>query len=75
MTWFTNLLDQYLAERRRYGGDLASSGLILRPFVLFADAEGDEWITTDLFLRWKDRFGAAGPHTWAIVSVRSSRDG
>ena len=29
-----------------------------------ADAEGDEWITTDLFLRWKDRFGAAGPHTW-----------
>ena len=66
MTWFANLLDQYLAERRRHGGDLASSGLVLRPFVLFADAEGDEWITTDLFLRWKDRFGAAGPHTWAI---------
>ena len=66
MTWFANLLDQYLAERRRHGGDPASSGLVLRPFVLFADAEGDEWITTDLFLRWKDRFGAAGPHTWAI---------
>ena len=28
--------------------------------------EGDDWITTDLFLRWKGRFGAAGPHTWAI---------
>ena len=40
--------------------------LILRPFITFADAEGDEWITTDLFLRWKDRFGTAGTHTWAI---------
>ena len=66
MTRFTDLLNQYLADRRRYGGDLASSGLILRPFVTFADAEGDEWITTDLFLRCKDRFGAASPHTWAI---------
>ena len=66
MTSFTALLDQYLVERRRYGADLASSGLILRPFVAFADAEGDEWITTDLFLRWKDRFGTAGTHTWAI---------
>ena len=66
MTSYADLLDRYLAERRRYGGDLASSGLILRPFVSFADAEGDDRITTDLFLRWKDRFGAAGPHTWAI---------
>lgn len=66
MTSYADLLDRYLAERRRYGGDLVSSGLILRPFVSFADAEGDEWITTDLFLRWKDRFGAAGTHTWAI---------
>ena len=66
MTSFTDLLDQYLADRRRYGGDLASSALVLRPFVTFADAEGDEWITTDLFLRWKDRFGAAGTVTWAI---------
>ncbi len=66
MTSYADLLDRYLAERRRYGGDLASSGLILRPFVTFADAEGDEWITTDLFLRWKDRFGTAGTHTWAI---------
>ena len=66
MTSYADLLDRYLAERRRYGGDLASSGLILRPFVVFADAEGDDWITTDLFLRWKDRFGAAGPHSWAI---------
>ena len=66
MTLFAKRLDRYLADRRRHGGDLASSGLVLRPFVRFADAEGDEWITTDLFLRWKDRFGAAGPHTWAI---------
>ena len=66
MTSFAALLDQYLVERRRYGADLASSGLILRPFVAFADAEEDERITTDLFLRWKDRFGAAGTHSWAI---------
>ena len=66
MTLFTKRLDQYLADRRRYGGDLASSGLILRPFVRFADAEGDKRMTTDLFLRWKDRFGVAGPHSWSI---------
>ena len=42
MTSFTALLDQYLVDRHRYGGDPASSGLILRPFVTFADAEGDE---------------------------------
>ena len=66
MKSFTELLDHYLAERRRYGANPASSGLILRPFVTFADAEGDEWITANLFLRWKDRFGAGSTHTWAI---------
>ena len=66
MTSYADLLDQHLAERRRYGDDLASSGLILRPFIVFADAEGDDRITTDLFPRWKDRFGAAGPHSWGL---------
>ena len=40
MTWFANLLDQYLAERRRHGGDLASSGLVLRPFVTLRRRRG-----------------------------------
>ncbi|MCY4646303.1 MAG: tyrosine-type recombinase/integrase [Gammaproteobacteria bacterium] len=66
MRTFTKLLDQYLAERRRYGGNPASGGLILRPFATFADAEGDERITADLFLRWKNHFGAGSTHTWAI---------
>ena len=66
MTSYTDLLEQYLAERRRYGGNPTSCGLILRPFVTFADAEADAWITTGLFLRWKERFGAAGQHSWAI---------
>ncbi len=66
MRTFTELLDHYLAERRRYGGNPASGGLILRPFATFADAEGDERITADLFLRWKNRFGAGSTHTWAI---------
>ena len=37
----------------------------VRPFAAFADREGAEWITTELFLRWKDRFGSAGRQAWA----------
>lgn len=66
MRTFTELLDHYLAERRRYGFNPTSGGLILRPFVTFADGEGDERITAALFLRWKSRCGAGSTHTWAI---------
>ena len=66
MTTLSDRLDQYIALRRRFGGDWSSSSLQVRPFVAFADARGADRITTELFLCWKDRFGSAGPHSWAV---------
>ena len=66
MTSLTDRLDQYIALRRRLGGNWISSSRQVRPFAAFADAEGAECITTELFLRWKDRFGSAGNATWAV---------
>ncbi len=65
MTSLSTLLSEYLDHRRRFGADMASAGKMLKPFVAFADAEGAERVTTDLFLRWKAAFGSAGPNTWA----------
>ena len=65
MTSLAERLDQHVAERRRFGGDWASQARQVRPFVAFADGEGAEWITTALFLRWRERFGNANRETWA----------
>ena len=65
MTSLADRLDQYIIERRRYGGDWTSRARQVRPFVTFADREGAQWITTELFLRWKERFGCAGHNAWA----------
>lgn len=65
MTSLAERLDQHVAERRRFGGDWAIQADQVRPFVAFADGEGAEWITTALFLRWKERFGSANRETWA----------
>ena len=64
MTSISTRLSEYLDHRRRFGADMTSVGLVLKPFAAFADAEGAEWITTELFLRWKEMFGSAGPNTW-----------
>ena len=65
MTSLSDRLDQYVTERRRYGGNWTSSAKQVRPFATFADSEGAEWITTGLFLRWKERFGNANQTAWA----------
>ena len=65
MTTFMNRLEQYITDRRRYGIDGTSIGKILRPFAAFADAEGAEWITVELFLQWKDRSETGGTATWS----------
>lgn len=75
MTSFTDRLDVYIATRRRSGGEWHTAAKRLRPFVSFADSEGAEWITVDLFLRWKDAFGspaAASASTSADAPSRSS---
>ena len=66
MTSLSARLSEYLDHRRRFGADMTSVGLILKPFAAFADSEGAERVTTELFLRWKGTFGSAGPNTWAI---------
>ncbi len=66
MTFLADRLDQYIIERHRYGGDWTSQVKQVRPFVTFADNEGAEWVTTGLFLRWKERFGSASQSTWAL---------
>lgn len=64
MTSISARLSEYLDHRRRFGADMTSVGFVLKPFAAFADAEGAEWITTELFLRWKETFGSAGPNAW-----------
>ena len=66
MTPISTRLSGYLGHRRRFGADMTSAGLILKPFAAFADAEDAEWITTEPFLLWKDTFGPAGSNTWAV---------
>lgn len=73
MMKLSDRLDEYLAIRRDFGRDLSDSGSLLRPFVRFADAEGAEWISTDLFLRWREQYGSASALTWSyrLSMVRS----
>ena len=73
MTSISTRLSEYLDHRRRFGADMTGVGLVLKPFAAFADAEGAEWITTELFLRWKETFGSASSNTWAgrLCIVRS----
>jgi integrase/recombinase XerD len=49
-TWSTEL-DRYLSIRRSLGYDLSTAERILRRLIAFAQHEGDEHISTDLFLR------------------------
>jgi len=65
MITLSQRLDEYLAVRRSLGYDLSFSGRVLRGFAAFADREGVDHITVDLFLRWKAAFGSANNNTWS----------
>ena len=65
MNTLTERLDDYLAVRRSLGFDLSSSARVLRGFTTFADREGTDHITVELFLRWKAVFGKADNNTWS----------
>ena len=58
-------LDRYLTIRRSLGYDLGTAARILRRFIAFADEQGAEYISTDLFLRWQAAFGHANRQTWS----------
>lgn len=60
-------LDRYLTIRRSLGYRLRAHERILRKFIAFAEQQGAEHISTDLFLRWHkaEAPGRANRHTWA----------
>ena len=64
MTTLSQRLAGYLAVRRSLGFDLSFEERVLRVFTRFADHEGTDHITVDLFLRWKGAFGTANANTW-----------
>jgi integrase/recombinase XerD len=51
--------------RRSLGYDLSFTARVLRVFTVFADHEGADHITVDLFRRWKESFGKASNNTWS----------
>ena len=65
MNILTEELERYLTIRRSLGFDLGTSARILRRFIEFADKQGTDHITTNLFLQWKGGFGKANRETWA----------
>jgi integrase len=65
MTTLSQRLDDYLAVRRALGFDLSFAERVLRRFTEFTDHKGADHITVELFLRWKDAFGAADNNTWS----------
>ena len=64
MSTFIEHLKHYIAERRHYGCDWSAAEWNLRPFAASADAEGAEWLTVGVFLRWKVQDGSASSITW-----------
>ncbi len=65
MMTLTERLEEYLVVRRSLGYDLSFTARVLRVFTAFADREGADHITVDLFLRWKQSFGRASNNTWS----------
>ena len=57
-------LDRYLAIRRSLGFDLSTTATTLQRFIDFAEQQGAEHISIDLFLRWKKASGHASQQTW-----------
>jgi integrase len=65
MTTLTERLEEYIVVRRSLGYDLSFTARVLRVFTAFAEREGVDHVTVDLFLRWKQAFGKANNNTWS----------
>ena len=62
----TDRVEQYLAQRERFGTGLSASAVqTLRKFASFAANRGAERVTVELFLYWKEGFGSAGRQSWS----------
>jgi integrase/recombinase XerD len=65
MTTLTERFEEYIIVRRSLGYDLLLTARVLRGSTTFADREGADHVTVDLFLRWKESFGKANNNTWS----------
>jgi len=65
MSVLSSAVDEYLTLRRTLGFKLAGVGHDLQQFVRFAEAEGAQWVTTDVALRWATQPAKASPAHWA----------
>lgn len=65
MSKLSKELDRYLMIRRSFGSDLGTAARVLRRFIDFAEQQGTDHISTDLFLKWQKAFGKAHGQTWA----------
>ena len=65
MISLTTHLENYLVIRRTLGYDLSFQERVLRRFTGFADAQGADHVTVNLFLAWKEHFGSANQQTWS----------
>lgn len=65
MTALAQELNRYLTIRRSLGYGLSTAEQILRKFVGFAERENAEFISADLFMRWRESFGRANRQTWS----------
>ena len=65
MSAMQSAVDEYLALRRSLGFKLARVGRDLQQFVRFAEAEGAQWVMTDLALRWATQPAQVSPAHWA----------
>ena len=65
MSVLSSAVDEYLALRRTLGFKLTGVGHDLQQFVRFAEAEGAQWVTTDVALRWATQPAKASPAHWA----------
>jgi integrase len=65
MSTLSHELECYLTLRRSLGYHLGTTERILRNFITFADREEAPYLSTALFLRWRETFGHANQQTWA----------
>jgi integrase/recombinase XerD len=65
MSYLAQELERYLTIRRGFGFDLRTFERVLRKFIVFAQSQGMDHVTSDLFLRWKAAFGSASMQTWS----------
>jgi integrase len=65
MSTLSRELDRYLTIRRSLGYRLRANERVLQKLVSFAEQQGAEHISIDLFLRWQKASARASRHTWA----------